>query len=55
MKASRLLDVLNDLGEQDTLEAKSIHEDTSRSVLETVCSFSNEHHPAQAYVAKCKV
>ena len=42
MKASRLLDVLNDLGEQDTLEAKSIREDTSRSVLETVCSFSNE-------------
>lgn len=42
MSAKKLLEVLNDLGEQDTLEAKSLHEDTSRSVLETVCSFSNE-------------
>lgn len=42
MSAMRLLEVLNDLGEQDTLEAKSLHGDPARSVLETVNSFSNE-------------
>ena len=37
-----LLDLLNDVDELDWLEAKSLRDDTSRSILETVCSFSNE-------------
>ena len=40
--AKKLLDTLNAIDEQDTLEAKSLRDDTSRSILETVCSFSNE-------------
>ena len=43
VKRSReLLDLLNDVDELDWLEAKSLRDDTSRSILETVCSFSNE-------------
>ena len=42
MSAKELLETLNDVDEQDTLEAKSLRDDTSRSILETVCSFSNE-------------
>jgi len=42
MSAKKLLETLNDVDEQDTLEAKSLRDDTSRSILETVCSFSNE-------------
>ena len=43
VKRSReLLDRLNDVDELDWLEAKSLRDDTSRSILETVCSFSNE-------------
>ena len=37
-----LLEQLNDLDEQEDLEAKSLTKDTPRSLLETVCSFSNE-------------
>jgi ATP-dependent DNA helicase RecG len=42
MSAKKLLETLNDVDEQDTLEAKSLRDDTSRSILETICSFSNE-------------
>lgn len=42
MSSKELLEVLNDIDEQDWLEAKSLRDDTSRSILETVCSFSNE-------------
>ena len=42
MSSRELLDLLNDIDEQDWLEAKSLRDDTSRSILETVCSFSNE-------------
>ena len=43
VKRSReLLYLLNDVDELDWLEAKSLRDDTSRSILETVCSFSNE-------------
>ena len=42
MSTKKLLETLNDVDEQDTLEAKSLRDDTSRSILETVCSFSNE-------------
>lgn len=42
MSSQELLEVLNDIDEQDWLEAKSLRDDTSRSILETVCSFSNE-------------
>ena len=43
VKRSReLFDLLNDVDELDWLEAKSLRDDTSRSILETVCSFSNE-------------
>ena len=37
-----LLDLLNDVDELDWLEAKSLRDDTSRSILKTVCSLSNE-------------
>ena len=40
--SQELLDLLNDVDELDWLEAKSLRDDTSRSILETVCSFSNE-------------
>ncbi len=42
MSSKKILETLNDVDEQDTLEAKSLRDDTSRSILETVCSFSNE-------------
>jgi len=42
MSSRELLDLLNDIDEQDWLEAKSLRDDTSRSILETICSFSNE-------------
>ena len=42
MSSKELLELLNDIDEQDWLEAKSLRDDTSRSILETVCSFSNE-------------
>ena len=41
-RSRELLDLLNDVDELDWLEAKSLRDDTSRSILETVCSFSNE-------------
>ena len=40
--AAELFDRLNEVDESESLEAKSLKHDTSRSVLETVCSFSNE-------------
>ena len=40
--AQELFELLNELDETDSLEAKSLRDDTSRSILETVCSFSNE-------------
>ena len=40
--AKELLDELNETDETDRLEAKSIRFDTARSLLESVCSFSNE-------------
>ncbi len=40
--AAALLAILNEVDEQDWLEAKSLRDDTSRSILETVCSLSNE-------------
>ncbi len=40
--AAELFDRLNEVDENESLEAKSLKQDTSRSVLETVCSFSNE-------------
>ena len=42
VSSKNLLETLNDIDEQDTLEAKSLRDDSSRSILETVCSFSNE-------------
>ncbi len=41
-RSRELFDLLNDVDELDWLEAKSLRDDTSRSILETVCSFSNE-------------
>ena len=40
--AEELFRQLNELDETDVLEAKAFSTDTSRSLLETVCSFSNE-------------
>ena len=37
--SKELLELLNDINEQDWLEAKSLRDDTSRPILETVCSF----------------
>ena len=37
-----LFDLQNDIDEQDWLEAKSLRDDTSQSILETVYSFSNK-------------
>ena len=48
MSSKELLEVLNDIDEQDWLEAKSLRDDTSRSILETACSFSNEPGPCSA-------
>ena len=42
MSTKKLLETLNAVDELDTLEAKSLRDDTSRSILETICSFSNE-------------
>jgi ATP-dependent DNA helicase RecG len=41
--AAALLAILNEADEQDWLEAKSLRDDTSRSILETVCSLSNDN------------
>ena len=40
--AQELFNQLNDTDEFESLEAKSLSKDSMRSVLETVCSFSNE-------------
>lgn len=40
--AEDLFGRLNELDESVSLEAKALSTDTSRSILETVCSFSNE-------------
>lgn len=40
--AQELFDQLNDTDEVVTLEAKSVSGDLSRSLMETICSFSNE-------------
>ena len=40
--AQELFDQLNDTDEVVTLEAKSVSRDSSRSLMETICSFSNE-------------
>ena len=37
-----LFELLNELDETDSLEAKSLHEDSTRSIMESVCAFSNE-------------
>lgn len=40
--AQELFDQLNDADESVNVEAKALSRDTSRSIMETVCSFSNE-------------
>ena len=40
--AQELFARLNDLDETENVEAKSLAEDSTRSIMETVCSFSNE-------------
>ena len=40
--AQELFDKLNDIDETVNVEAKSLSHDSTRSVMETVCSFSNE-------------
>lgn len=40
--AQELFDRLNDIDETENVEAKSLSEDSARSIMETVCSFSNE-------------
>lgn len=40
--AQELFDRLNDMDETANVEAKALSRDTSRSIMETVCSFSNE-------------
>lgn len=40
--AQELFDRLNDIDETENVEAKSLSEDSTRSIMETVCSFSNE-------------
>ena len=40
--AQELFELLNELDETDLLEAKSLHEDSTRSIMESVCAFSNE-------------
>lgn len=40
--AQELFDKLNDIDETVNIEAKSLSHDSTRSVMETVCSFSNE-------------
>lgn len=39
--AQELFELLNELDETDSLEAKSLHEDSTRSIMESVCAFSN--------------
>ncbi len=39
--AQELFELLNELDETDSLEAKSLHEDSTRSTMESVCVFSN--------------
>ena len=40
--AQELFELLNELDETDSLEAKSLHEDSTRSIMESVCAFSNK-------------
>lgn len=40
--AQELFELLNELDETESLEAKSLHEDSTRSIMESVCAFSNE-------------
>ena len=40
--AQELFELLNELDETDSLEAKSLRDDASRSIFETVCAFSNK-------------
>ena len=40
--AEELFERLNELGECDVIEAKAFSTDLSRTILETVCSLSNE-------------
>ena len=40
--SQELFELLNELDETDSLEAKSLHEDSTRSIMESVCAFSNE-------------
>jgi len=37
-----LFELLNELDETDSLEDKSLHEDSTRSIMESVCAFANE-------------
>ena len=37
-----LFELLNELDETDSLEAKSLHEDSTISIMESVCAFANE-------------
>ena len=36
-----LFELLNELDETDSLETKSPHENSTRSIMESVCAFSN--------------
>ena len=38
-RSRELLDQLNDVGELDWLEAKSLHEDSTWFIMESVCVF----------------
>ena len=40
--AQELFELLNELDETDSLEAKSLHEDSTRSIMESVCAFSDK-------------
>ena len=40
--SQELFELLNELDETESLEAKSLHEDSTRSIMESVCAFSNE-------------
>jgi predicted HTH transcriptional regulator len=39
--AQELFELLNELDETDSLEAKSLHEDSTRSIMESLYAFSN--------------
>ena len=39
--AQELFELLNELDETDSLEAKSLHKDSTRPIMESVCVFSN--------------